>query len=100
MCPVVCPSASGAAAVLGRVAPEVSPSSRPTAARRCDGLRCAYFIVVLMSVHRSTRELETAIERYIEVTNERPRPFVWTKTADEILASVARFCHRISNSGH
>src|SRR6059036_3398450 len=51
-------------------------------------------------VHRSTRELETAIGRYIEVTNERPRPFVWTKTANEILASVARFCHRISNSGH
>jgi transposase len=51
-------------------------------------------------VHRRTRELETAIGRYIEVTNERPRPFVWTKTADEILASVARFCHRISNSGH
>src|SRR5881628_387752 len=51
-------------------------------------------------VHRSTRELETAIGRYIEITNERPRPFVWTKTADEILASVARFCHRISNSGH
>ncbi len=35
-------------------------------------------------VHRSPRELETAIGRYI-----------WTKTADEILASVARFCHRI-----
>src|SRR5438309_6454001 len=51
-------------------------------------------------VHRSTRELETAIERYIAITNERPRPFVWTKTADEILASVARFCLRISNSGH
>ena len=51
-------------------------------------------------VHRSTRELEAAIARYIEVTNERPTPFVWTKTADEILASVARFCHRISNSGH
>src|SRR3989442_5589206 len=31
-------------------------------------------------VHRSTRELGTAIGRYIEVTNERPRPFVWTKT--------------------
>jgi transposase len=52
------------------------------------------------AVHRSTRELEPAIVRYSEVTNERPRPFVWTKTADEILASVARFCHRISNSGH
>ena len=51
-------------------------------------------------VHRSTRELEAVIARYIEVTNERPKPFVWTKTADEILASVARFCHRISNSGH
>src|SRR5213594_52172 len=51
-------------------------------------------------VHRSTRELETAIGRYIEITNERPRPFVWTKTTDEIGASVARFCHRISNSGH
>jgi hypothetical protein len=51
-------------------------------------------------VHRSTRDLEAAIVRYIDVTNERPAPFVWTKTADEILASVARFCHRISNSGH
>jgi len=51
-------------------------------------------------VHRSTRELEATILRYIDITNERPKPFVWTKTADEILASVARFCHRISNSGH
>jgi len=51
-------------------------------------------------VHRSTRELEAAIRRYIELTNARPKPFVWTKTADAILASVARFCHRISNSGH
>jgi transposase len=51
-------------------------------------------------VHRSTRQLEAAIAHYITVTNERPQPFVWTKTADEILASVARFCHRISNSGH
>jgi transposase len=51
-------------------------------------------------VHRSTRELETAIRRYVEITNGHPKPFVWTKTADEILASVARFCHRISNSGH
>ena len=51
-------------------------------------------------VHRSTRELEAAIRRYIEITNGHPKPFVWTKTADEILESVARFCHRISNSGH
>jgi len=51
-------------------------------------------------IHRSTRELETAIRRYVEITNGRAKPFVWTKTADEILASVARFCQRISNSGH
>lgn len=51
-------------------------------------------------VHRSTQELEDAIRRYIEVTNHRPKPFVWSKTADEILASIGRFCKRISNSGH
>jgi len=43
-------------------------------------------------VHRSTRELEAAIRHYIEVHNEDPKPFVWTKTADQILASVSRFC--------
>jgi hypothetical protein len=49
-------------------------------------------------VHRSTRALEAAITEYIAVTNEQPRPFRWTKTADEILASVKRFCRRISDS--
>jgi len=49
-------------------------------------------------VHRSTRALETAILEYIAITNEQPRPFRWTKTADEILASVERFCRRISGS--
>ncbi len=55
---------------------------------------------VRRGVHRSTRELEEAIRRYIDLTNAQPTPFVWTKTADQILASVARFCHRIFNSGH
>lgn len=45
--------------------------------------------------HRSTRELESAIDAYIRATNEDPKPFVWTKTADQILASVARFCQRL-----
>jgi hypothetical protein len=44
------------------------------------------------------RTLEAAIIEYITVTNEQPRPFRWTKTADEILASVERFCRRISDS--
>ncbi len=50
--------------------------------------------------HRSTQELEAAILGHLALTNAAPTPFVWTKTADDILASVARFCQRISNSGH
>jgi transposase len=52
------------------------------------------------SAHRSTFELERAIRDYIDVKNRHPKPFVWTKTADEILASIERFCQRISGSGH
>jgi transposase len=43
-------------------------------------------------VHRSTDELETAIKTYIDAVNASPKPFVWTKSADDILASVKRFC--------
>jgi len=50
--------------------------------------------------HRSVRELETVIKSYLEITNQSPKPFIWTKTADDILASVARFCARTSGSGH
>ena len=50
--------------------------------------------------HRSVRALETAIREYLATTNDVPKPFVWTKTADEILTKVARFCQRISNPGH
>lgn len=50
--------------------------------------------------HRSVRELESAIKQYLAVTNKSPKPFIWTKSADEILASVARFCARTSGSGH
>jgi len=51
-------------------------------------------------VHRSTPELEAALRRYVETYNQDPKPFVWTKTPDEILAAVARFCNRTSHSGH
>ena len=50
--------------------------------------------------YRSTRELELAIERYLEMHNKHPKPFKWTKTADQIFASISRFCKRISDSGH
>jgi transposase len=50
--------------------------------------------------HRSTAELEAALRRYLTVQNQLAKPFVWTKTADAILESVARFCKRTSDSGH
>jgi len=51
-------------------------------------------------IHRSTRELEQAIRHYLDTYNETAKPFVWTKTADQILASVVRFCQRTSVTGH
>jgi transposase len=50
-------------------------------------------------VHRSTKELKAAIEDFIEHHNRDPKPFIWHKTADQILDSVARFCKRINDSG-
>jgi transposase len=45
-------------------------------------------------VFRSVKDLEAAIRQYIEVHNENPKPFAWTKTADQILASIARYAQR------
>ena len=45
--------------------------------------------------HRSTRQLEDAIRHYLDVYNANPKPFVWSKSADEILASLERFCVRV-----
>jgi transposase len=44
--------------------------------------------------HRSTAELKAAIGAYIQVRNANPKPFRWTKAADDILASIDRFCRR------
>jgi transposase len=50
--------------------------------------------------HRSTLQLEQAIRHYLELHNKAPKPFVWAKTADDILSSIERFCLRTSNSRH
>ncbi len=60
--------------------------------------------------HRSTRELERDIRAFLKRTNEHPKPFIWTKSADQILASIRRFAQytlqsqgidwRTSDSGH
>jgi len=41
--------------------------------------------------------LERAIRDYLSVNNRDPKPFVWTKTADQILESIKRFCLRTSS---
>jgi transposase len=51
-------------------------------------------------IHRSVEALEATLYKALAQRNANPKPFVWTKTADEILASVKRFCQRISQSGH
>lgn len=44
--------------------------------------------------------LKAAIRQYSTVANAQPKPFRWTKTADDILASVARYCQHASETGH
>jgi transposase len=50
--------------------------------------------------HRSVHELNADIRAWIETWNDDPKPFVWTKTADQILDSIARYCERINASRH
>lgn len=49
-------------------------------------------------VHRSTAELEPDIVAFIKAHNENPKPYRWVKSADEILASVKRFCQKTSKT--
>ncbi|HEX6358208.1 IS630 family transposase [Actinophytocola sp.] len=52
------------------------------------------------SAHRSVTELETDVRTWINEWNTDPKPFVWTKTADEILETLAAYCGLINDSGH
>ena len=48
--------------------------------------------------YQNTLALETAIKEYLEVYNEEPRPFIWTKSADQILESIQRYCKAITDT--
>jgi transposase len=50
--------------------------------------------------HRSIPAVEQAVRDYLRATNDDPKPFVWTKTADQILESVAKYCQRTNDSAH
>jgi len=76
----------------------------PTSASWLNQVECWFATLtqrcVRRGTHRSTRELEQALHRHIELNNTDPKPFAWSKTADDILASIERFCLRTSNSRH
>jgi transposase len=50
--------------------------------------------------HRSARDLTASIRTWITSWNDDPKPYVWHKTADEILDNLANYCQRINDSGH
>ena len=52
------------------------------------------------SAHANTRQLSNDIIAWAEHWNNDPHPYIWTKTADQILKSIKRVCQRINNSGH
>jgi hypothetical protein len=56
--------------------------------------------LIRRGVHNSVQSLEADIRAWIEDWNTHPRPFLWTKTAEEILDSLARYCRRISGARH
>jgi transposase len=56
--------------------------------------------LIRRGVHTSIAALEADIRAWIDTWNANPRPFVWTKTADEILNSLAKYLARISGAGH
>ena len=51
-------------------------------------------------VHKSVQALETDVREWIKTWNQSPKPFAWTKTAEEILDSLARYISRINGAAH
>lgn len=84
--------------------PRVHLHFTPTSASWINLVECWFSLLQRRALARaafaSTDALEAALRAYIAATNAAPKPFIWTKTADEILASVKRFCQRTSRSDH
>ena len=53
--------------------------------------------MIRRAVHKSVQALEADIRKWTDTWNENPRPFTWTKTADEILHSLAEYLTKISS---
>ena len=74
----------------------------PTSVSRLNQVECWFSTLTTKQIccgtHRSTRQLVDAIRSYLDQYNADPKPFMWTKSADDILASIGRSGLRTSNS--
>src|SRR3712207_2686107 len=72
----------------------------PTSASWLNLVECWFALLSRRRLARgaftSVQDLERAILAYVAETNDDPKPFAWTKTADDVLGNVARFCQRTS----
>ncbi len=55
--------------------------------------------LIRRGVHKSVQSLEHDIREWVSTWNEDPKPFVWKKTAEEILDSLARYLQRVTGQG-
>jgi hypothetical protein len=56
--------------------------------------------MIRRGAHKSVQALEKDIRTWIVHWNEDPKPFVWKKSAEEIVDSLARYLQRTSGAGH
>jgi transposase len=84
--------------------PRVHLHFTPTSSSCVNLVECWFSVLPRRALTRaafaSTDARETALHAYVAATNAAPKPFVWTKAADEILACVKRYCRRRSLSDH
>ena len=88
--------AGQAPAVPSALHPDRTVLAQPgrTLVRRLTNRNCA------ARTHRSVAALEADVQNWIDAWNADPKPFIWTKTADQILETIAAYCGRINDSGH
>jgi hypothetical protein len=93
------PTETAASSMMGR---DLATSVLRQSAR-CGGTHpsaCRPVVDRRRGVHRNVTELNADIEDWVEHWNENPKPYVWTKTADEILDNLTGYCNTINASGH
>jgi len=83
-----------------RVQLHFTPTTPPGSARSSGGSPNCSGRCLDRGVFCSLDELTTALEDWIKIWNASARPFRWTKTADQIIDRICRYCSRISGPGH